>query len=438
MVALAKKNTAEEIDAPERRIAALVRRLYPLNRTLVGPDTDKALAIIGEALPGLTVHAIASGTKCWTWTVPQEWLVHDAFVADARGAKIVSFQDSPLMVASYSQPVDAVMKKSELAPFVATAPKQPQAFPFVFRNYYRPGWGVSIPYARWSEMLEGDYRVVIKSEFRPGDLKIGEFRLPGKSDKMITLIADICHPAQVNDSITGVAAAIEVARQIAAWPERYYTYQFLFLPETIGSIAYLSQNPRVIPQIRYACFSEMLGTKGELVLQKSRQGNAVIDLAAFEVFGKDCPQHAFREGVCNDEMVFNGPGINIPTISLTRCFDPVLPFREYHTSLDTPEILDFSLVRDAAEKIVSIFSILDRDYVPRIRFTGPVFLTAYDMFVSQEENPTLNLLQEKIMLALEDGHSVLQIACSLDMDFDELWAYLERYCKNGLIDREKI
>lgn len=425
------------IGSPEslRRIESVIRELYPLNRSLICPDMDQAMCILQKYTPELVVHATPSGTKCWTWTVPPEWRVHEAFVADLRGNKWVSLEDSPLMVASYSQSVDQVLTRDELAKYVATSESLPDAFPFVFRNYYKPGWGVSIPQRIWDKMRDEKYRVLIRSEFRPGTMKIGELRLQGESDEMITLVADMCHPHQVNDSITGVAAAIEVYEALRRWPKRHYTYQFLFLPETIGSVAYLSQNESVIPKIRHACFSEMLGTPGDLVLQKSRQGCALIDLAALEVLGSDVKTHAFREGVANDEMVFNGPGVNIPTISLTRCFDPLQPFPEYHTSADSPDILDFGLVADAAHAIEKIFDILDRDYIPRICFRGPVFLTAYNMFVSQEENPHLNVMQEKIMLSLEGGQSLLQIARSLGMSFEELFPYLEKYFENGLIEK---
>ncbi len=418
-----------------QRIERLISALHPLNRSLVCPDTGKALEIVGSQLPDFKIHEIPSGTPCWTWTAPQEWLVHDAYVKDSKGNTIVSLSDSHLMVASYSESVDRVMTKKELASFVSTDPKLPEAFPFVFHFYYRKGWGVSIPHSKWIEMPDEEYRVVINAETRPGALKVGEFRLRGESDEMITFVTNICHPDQVNDSITGVAAAVEVAHLLQQQKNRY-TYQFLFLPETIGSIAYLSQNEDLIPRIRYACFAEMIGTPGSLVLQKTRDGDTPIDKAALDVLGRDIPQHAFREGIANDEMVFNGPGVNIPTISLTRCYDPLNPYPEYHTSLDRPEILDFGLIGEAAEKISLIFKALDRDYVPRIAFKGPVFLTRYDMFVSMKENPEMNLLQEKIMLSLEDGKSVIEIAFELKIDFDTLWSYLEKYAANGLTKKD--
>lgn len=421
----------------------LLEELYPLNRLAVSDDTEKALDILKRELPGMEISAVPSGTECWTWIVPEKWVIRDGYISDGR-RKIVDINDHILHVVSCSVPIDKWVSRDELMPHLHFAdsytadmgyrlPERPDAIPWVVK-YYEKDWGFCLPKNRLAELTGDRFYVRIDSEFVAGSLKIGDFTIPGETDETVVVVTNICHPAQVNDSISGLVVAVDIARRLAQ-QQNHYTYKFLFLPETIGSIAYLSQNEHLIPRMKYGLFTEMLGHKNSLVLQKSRQGDSKIDRIAEYVLQRcqgDYHTGGFREVLCNDEIVFNGPGVNIPTISLSRW-----PYLEYHTSDDCPDIIYEEMLAEARDIIVEILRILDSDFVPVRRFKGPICLSRYGLWVEWRDSPENRKLienMEKIMLDLEGELSAFDIAARLDMDFDSVVNFLERLRQHNLIE----
>ena len=236
----------------------------------------------------------------------------------------------------------------------------------------------------------------------------------------------------VNDDLAGVTVLVDVAKELAK-KQNHYTYKCLFLPETIGSIAYLSQNEDLIPNFKYGIFLEMLGNDNIHALQLSRQGSTRLDKIARYVLEKE--PKSFREGefrkvICNDEMVFNGPGVNIPMISISR-----FPYPEYHTSDDNPSIISESRLNDSKNIILKITNILDSDYTPKIKVKGPIFLSGYGLWVDWRENEELNLNLEKIMLRLEGKQSIFEISEELKMKFDVVKEFTDKLFGNDLIEK---
>ncbi len=424
----------------------LLKELYMLNRLAVSDDTEKALNIIKQELPEMKICEVPSGTECWTWIVPDKWVIHDAYISDGN-KKIVDINDHILHVVSCSVPVDKWVSREELMKHLYTAesyradmgyqvPERPNAIPWVVK-YYERDWGFCLQKNRLRELKGDKFYVKIDSEFVAGSLKIGELTIPGQTDEMVVIITNICHPAQVNDSISGLVVAVDIAKQMAR-KQNHYTYQFLFLPETIGSIAYLSQNEQLIPKMKYGLFTEMLGNKNSLILQKSRQGNSRVDRIAGYVLKrrqKEFRAGNFREVLCNDEIILNGPGVNVPTISLSRW-----PYPEYHTSDDCPDIVLEGRLEEARDTIMEILRILDSDFIPVRQFKGPVCLSRYGLWVEWRESAekkSLNENIEKVMLELEGELSAFDIADKLGMDFDTVVQFLNGLHQNGLISKSK-
>lgn len=409
---------------------ALMTDLWMLNRSLVNDDFDHALAYVGKRLDGMVVHAVPSGTRCWTWVVPEKWIISEAWIADGE-RRLVDFSRHPLHVHSYSLPVDRVVSREELFQHLRSRPDVPAAIPYEFK-YYERDWGFCVEHDRLPEFTADSYRVFIDSRFEPGELKIGDFTIPGESDDMVVVVSDLCHPGQVNDSLSGAAVAVELATTLRARRNRL-TYKFLFVPETIGSIAYLSRHEHLIPRMRYAMFADTLGNDNTIVLQRSRQDASRIDRVARSVMRRvlgEFREGPFRSVIGNDEMVFNGPGVEVPTISLTRC-----PAVGYHSSADTPAALDIARVDEARAVMLGILETLDRDFVPVRRFRGPVFLSGYGLWVDWRVDPVLNRNLEKVMVRLEGDRSAFDIADELGLDFEVVRDYLERFHGHGLIEK---
>jgi len=399
----------------------LINSLWLKRRDIVSDGFDESLEYISKIIP-LKIHKIATGTKCWTWTVPEKWSVREAYIEDLNGKRMLDLKDHPLHIVSYSLPIDKIVNKKELFQHLHTSTERPDAIPFEFK-YYQRDWGFCIQSNKLKEFTKEKYKVFIDSKFEKGNLKVGEYTIKGKTDKTIVLVAHLCHPGQVNDDLTGVAALVDIAKELAK-KKNYYTYKFLFVPETIGSIAYLSQNEDIIPKIKYGIFLEMLGNDNIHALQLSKQGDTRLDKIARYVMKRkpgNFKEGAFRTIVANDEIAFNGPGVNIPMISISR-----YPYPEYHTSDDNLNIISEQRLEQSKNLILEILDIIDRDFMPKRNFKGPIFLSGYGLWVDWRENMELNQNLEKIMLDLEGDKTVFDIAEELDMKFEDVFNFVNK------------
>lgn len=417
----------------QQKMIKLIEDLWYKQRNLVSDEYEESLQYISKIIP-LKIHEVPSGTKCWTWVIPEKWTANEAWIEDLDGNRLLDFKKHPLHIISYSLPINKIVSKDELMEHIHTNPKRPDAIPFEFK-YYQKDWGFCIQHNRLKDFTKEKYKVCIDSKFEKGTLKVGDFTIKGESDETIVLVAHLCHPSMVNDDLAGVTVLVDVAKELSK-RKNYYTYKCLFLPETIGSIAYLSQNEDLISNFKYGIFFEMLGNKNIHALQLSRQGNTRLDNIARYVLEKE--PETFREGkfrqiICNDEMVFNGPGVNIPMISISR-----YPYPEYHTSDDNLEIISEESLNKSKETILKIINFLDLDYIPKRKFKGPIFLSGYGLWVDWRINEELNLNLEKIMLRLEGNKSIFEIAQELGMEFSNVKGFVDKLLDKDLAEKIKI
>lgn len=409
----------------------LIEDLWFKRRDIISDGFDESLAYIAKKIP-VKVVKVQTGKKCWTWKVPEKWTVKEAYIEDLKGNRILDSKTHPLHVMSYSLSVDTVVARDELIRHLHTSQQRPKAIPYEFK-YYERDWGFCIQHERLKELKEEKYRVFIDAKFDKGYLKIGEYTVKGETEETIVLVAHLCHPAMANDDLTGIAVLIEIAKEIRKLKRRY-SYKFLIVPETIGSIAYLSQNERIIPKLKYGIFLEMLGNSNNQALQLTRQGNTRLDRICRYVLKRN--SHGFREGafcriIRNDEIVFNGPGINVPMVSISR-----FPYPEYHTSDDNLGIISEDNLIESKNTILEILNILEKDYIPKRKFKGPVFLSGYRLWTDWRVNRQLNFNIEQIMLNVEGDKSVFDIAQHLDMEFNDVLEYVNKFFEKGLIEKK--
>ena len=423
---------------------AVLEEIYPLHRTLVSDGLDRALEIVAEYLPEQVEYQIENylpGQKAWTWRIPERYVVHRAYLETEDGRKVVDFADNPLHLLSYSLPLDAVLSWEELEPHLYYNAKRPSAIPWQFK-YYERSWGFCLSKDQFDRLpRDKKYHAVIDVEFviDPKDgFRVGTGVIHPQGGKAegageVLICAHICHPNQANDDAAGVVTAIELAHRLAATPlpAGSMSVRFLFCPETIGSIAYLSRNEDLIPGLKGGIFIEMTGNDNSIVLQRSRQDNALMDRVARSVLkqqGKDFREGEFAQVVANDERVINGPGVNVPCISISRW-----PYDEYHTSDDNPGIIHEENLQEAADVVEKIIRIYATNYIPRRNFRGPVFLSGYGLWVDWRINRPLNRATEKIMMQFDGNVSIFEIAESVGMDYSEVRDYIEKFREQGLI-----
>lgn len=224
-----------------KKMHDLATELWPFCRSLTGPGVRSTLAVLQRENPELTLHEVPSGTQVFDWTVPPEWIIRDAYVLDSKGKKIIDFKKSNLHVVGYSEPVDQEISLDELQKHLYSLPKQPTAIPYV-TSYYQRRWGFCLTERERKKLKAGRYRVRIDSEFKKGSLTYGEMKIPGKTKQEIFLSTYVCHPSMANNELSGPVVTTYLAKWIKSLPNRRYSYRIVFIPETIGSIVYLSRH----------------------------------------------------------------------------------------------------------------------------------------------------------------------------------------------------
>ena len=236
-----------------RDIYDLCKKLWPIARSITGNGVRETLNIIQQEIPNLIIHEVPTGTDCFDWKIPKEWNIKGAYIIDPNGKIIIDFRDNNLHVVSYSVPINKTVSLSELQQHLYSLPEQPDAIPYV-TSYYEERWGFCITENQRKVLVEGDYQVCIDSTLTNGSLTYGELIIPGKSKKEVFLSTYVCHPSMANNELSGPTVTTYLAKWIQSQP-REYTYRIIFIPETIGSICYLSKNIKVMKKNTIAGFN---------------------------------------------------------------------------------------------------------------------------------------------------------------------------------------
>jgi aminopeptidase-like protein len=289
--------------------------------------------------------------------VPKEWNIRDAYVKNSRGEKIIEFKYSNLHVVSYSTPLRKTVRLKELQEHLFTLPDHPEWIPYR-TSYYQENWGFCLSQNQLSSIADGEYEVSIDASLQDGNLTYGEYFLEGQTDDEVLISTHVCHPSLANDNLSGVALAVFIAKYFQS-SYRRYSYRFLFVPGTIGSITWLSLNESRISKIRHGVVLACLGDRGRVTYKKSRRGNAEIDRAALQVL-KDSgdPFHVVEFSPYGyDERQFCSPGFNLPVGCFMRT--PHNQFPEYHTSADNLEFVDALSLGDSFSKCMAILNVLE-------------------------------------------------------------------------------
>ncbi len=334
------------MSATSEEMARFVAEAYPICRSLTGDGVRRTLALIRERI-ALEVHEVPSGTPVFDWTVPKEWNIREAWIKDAAGRKVVDFRNCNLHVLNYSVPVHARMPLEQLKEHLFTLPDKPDLIPYR-TSYYKEAWGFCLSHHQFQGLPVGEYEVFIDSTLEDGSLTYGECFLPGESKREVLLSTHVCHPSLCNDNLSGIAVMTWLARELQGRPRRRYSYRFLFIPGTIGSITWLARNEERAGRIAHGLVAANLGDSGGFHYKRSRRGNAEIDRAALAVLEASGEAFAVEDFVPfgYDERQYNSPGFNLAVGSLTRT--PYGRYPEYHTSADNlgfvrPEALEGSL-----------------------------------------------------------------------------------------------
>ena len=437
-------------------LKTLIETLTPMNRCLLGSGYDSALEYL-KHLINLEVIEIPSGTQYGTWTVPDEWIVRDAWVK-FKGEKIIDYQKEPLGLIVGSLPFNGKVTLDELKKHLRYDNDNPDVTPYVM-NFYEKDWGFCVPKNQIKAKLvkddcdgcepvlkafdpeagkvaiqgdkpaetvdrleQGEYEVFIDTEWKPGKIKLGVHTIKGNSDREILLFAHLDHPFQANDNLSAVACLVDLAIKLKC----EHTIKIIFCPETIGSIAYA--HTQDISKVDFVIAVETCGNVGPILLQKSWNPLDKINRVAhcaLQIMGKTYKKGQFRAALGSDETVFNDPNIGIPGLLISR-----FPYKEYHTAWDTPDKINYEMIKETGDLIMKIIDIWEKDFVPVRKFKGPLMRSRFGL---QSFSKHVNLNYDYLFYNMDGKRSLAELCAEFEMNFDVLHDTLKKIAEDGQI-----
>jgi len=413
----------------------LIAELYPICRSITGDGFRQSLGLIRQHIP-LDIHEVPTGTQVYDWTVPKEWNIRDAYVKNAQGERVIDFRQSNLHVVNYSVPIRKTVTLAELKEHLHTLPDHPNWIPYR-TSYYNERWGFCLAHAKLLELKDEVYEVCIDSILEPGHLTYGECYLKGELPDEVLISCHACHPSLCNDNLSGMALATFLAQHLRPLKLRY-SYRFLFIPGTIGSITWLCLNENQTAHIKHGLVVACVGDPGKPYYKKSRRGNAEIDLAVEHVLkhsGQDFEIMDFSP-YGYDERQYCSPGFNLPVGSLTRT--PHGRFPEYHTSADDLNLVRPESLADSFAKYLAVFDVLE--YNKRYRNTNPRGEPQlgrrglYRLIGGLPDAGRYEMAMLWVLNLSDTSHGLLDIAERSGLEFDAIRLAADALAAHGLLE----
>ncbi|MBL0120508.1 MAG: DUF4910 domain-containing protein [Saprospiraceae bacterium] len=413
-------------------------RLWPINRSLTGNGVRKSLEILSEIVE-FNITEVPSGTVCFDWTVPPEWNIVEGWVKDSSGKTIIDFKEHNLHILGYSEPVKGKFTYDELQPHLYTLPEQPELIPYL-TSYYKRRWGFCMSHVEFEKLDKAEmYEVFIDSTLDDnGTMTIAEATIKGATDETILLSTYICHPSMANNELSGPLVASFIYNQLKTIPNLRYTYKFIFVPETIGSIYYLSKNGENLKENLTAGFViTCIGDPGVFTYKKSRRGDALPDRAAEIILSQTESNFNiidfFPSG--SDERQFCSPGFNLPVGSLIRTMYGKYP--EYHTSADNKDFISFEAMEGSVNKYLEIIDLieLNQKYINTLPYCEPQLgkRGLYPTLGSQKGTESYVKAMMWILNLTDGDHDLIDISLKSKIPILELKPVLFKLLENNIL-----
>lgn len=417
------------------------RDLFPINRSLTGDGVRETLNYVKKILPELTIKSVDSGVKVFDWEVPQEWRIREAWIKAPCGNKIVDFRSNNLHVIGYSEPVHEFLELKQLKSKLYSIPEKPDAIPYV-TSYYQRDWGFCLTDKQKKKLTDGRYEVYIDSEFRQGCLNYGEIIIPGSTEKEIFISTYICHPSMANNELSGPVVASALARSVTKFTNRKFTYRFVFIPETIGSIAYLADHWQSLKKNVVAGFNlTCIGDDRAYSFLPSRSEKSLADRVALkalvDVSNNNVTRYSWLDRG-SDERQYCSPGIDLPVASIMRSKYGTYP--EYHTSLDDLSLVTPTGLEGGLKAVAYAIEILELNFVPVTNILCEPQLGKRGLYESLsgvgESVSSRTLIN--IISYCDGNNDILDISNKLDLEFKIVYDLCDTLMKFKIIRRTEV
>lgn len=422
------------------RIYALASRIFPLFRSITGEGVRQTLAVLNESLADCGVQfaitEVPTGTKVFDWTVPKEWRIREAYIADEKGHHVIDIKEHNLHVLGYATSVDCIVPLKELRQYVYTQEDQPDVIPYV-TSYYKERFGFCMSQNQLDALPEGDYRMVIDSELFDGSMTIADLVLPGDSDEEILITSYTCHPSMANNECSGPALLTELVRYVCSMEKRRYTYRFVLNPETIGAITYLSTHrAHLQSHVKAGVVLSCVGDDRAYSIIHTKYADTFTDRTLAAVLADRPGVHAYSfldRG--SDERQYNAPGIDLPVVAFCRTRHGVYP--EYHTSADNLDLVSPRGFQGAFDVMKEWIDGLEHNAYYRTTVLCEPQLGKRGLYPTESKKNSYGGVKTMMaLIAYADGkNDLFDISRLVHAPVRALLPIVEELCAHGLMER---
>lgn len=425
-----------------KKIYNFANQIFPYCRSITGEGVRKTLSDISEYIKEsgveLQVYGVPSGTQVFDWTVPKEWRINAAYIENEAGEKVVDMNTHNLHVVGYSTPIDQWVNLEELKQHIFTQPDQPDVIPYV-TSYYKERFGFCMSENQKNSLKDGLYHMVIDSKLFNGELNYAEVVIPGSEKSEVFFSTYFCHPSMANNECSGPALAAELIKYVASIHNRKYTYRFVFIPETIGSITYLSQHNHLqqLKKNMVAGFNlSCVGDNRDYSIVESRRADTMSDRVLKNVLhyytGDNYSTYSFlKRG--SDERQYNAPGIDLPVVCFCRSKFGEYP--EYHTSADDMSLVSAAGFQGSFNVMTRVIDALENNAKYRVTVLGEPQLGKRGLYPTISQKGHYNAVKAMVdFIAYADGTmDLIEISNKIDIPIDQLIPIVKKLFENELI-----
>jgi len=411
--------------------------LFPICRSITGNGVRETLGFLRDLLPGMTIHEVPTGTRAFDWTVPDEWNIREAYVENAAGERLIDFADHNLHLVGYSEPVDLWLDRDELDRHLYSLPDQPDVIPYV-TSYYERRWGFCLTHRQRETLPLGRYHAVVRSTLEPGSLTYGELLLPGREPEEVLLSTYVCHPSMANDDLSGPVVTTALARRLASLPNRRLSYRIVYVPETIGSILYLSRHLAEMQRRTVAGFVvTCMGDERDYSLVPSRLGDTPADRVAEHVLRHETEgytSYSFLDRG-SDERQYCSPGVDLPVVSVMRSKYGCYP--EYHTSADDLDLITPAGLAGSYRILHQCLTVLENNGYYRVTIPCEPQLSKRGLYPSLSTKESGLAVRDMMnVIAYCDGsHDLVALADRVQLSAWEVIPVVVKLMEHGLLER---
>lgn len=418
-----------------RNMYELAGKLFPICRSITGNGFRQSLEMIREIVPEIQVFEVPSGTAVYDWTVPKEWNIRGGWIKNMQGETIIDFNDCNLHVMGYSIPVHQTISREELSEHVYTQPEQPEWIPYV-TSYYKERWGFCMSERQKQALTDAEYEVYIDSTLEDGFLTYGELVLPGETDDEIFFSTYLCHPSMANNELSGPCVQTELIKYLKSLSHRRYTYRFVFIPETIGSITYLSRNLEALQQhVKAGFVLSCVGDNRTYSMVSTKYEDTLADRVLNNVLRFHYPdyiRYSFMKRA-SDERQYGSAGVDLPVCAF--CRSKYHEYPEYHTSADNMDLISPEGLSGAYEVMVKVINALENNYFYQMQCKCEPQLGKRGLYPTVSQKGTKGDARYKQdFIAYADGRNdLIGISNILDIPVDKLIPIKDQLMEHHLL-----